>query len=114
MRRQKASVLDRVRPRVGFVFQQFHLWPHLKVIDNLIDGRRELRRRDLSSERSREVQGSPASWRGDNLFRSTKDGDFATFVSSARADVDDPIAVSNHVHIVFDENNSVARFHQSV
>jgi polar amino acid transport system ATP-binding protein len=38
MRRQKASVLDRVRPRVGFVFQQFHLWPHLKVIDNITLG----------------------------------------------------------------------------
>jgi len=38
MRRQKASALDRVRPSVGFVFQQFHLWPHLKVIDNITRG----------------------------------------------------------------------------
>ena len=44
MRRQKASALDRVRPRVGFVFQQFHLWPHLKVIDNITRGPIKVRR----------------------------------------------------------------------
>lgn len=44
MRRQKASVLDRVRPRVGFVFQQFHLWPHLKVIDNITLGPIKIRK----------------------------------------------------------------------
>lgn len=38
MRRQKASTLNSVRPRVGFVFQQFHLWPHLTVLDNITRG----------------------------------------------------------------------------
>jgi polar amino acid transport system ATP-binding protein len=32
---RKGVKLDRIRQRIGIVFQQFNLFPHLKVIDNL-------------------------------------------------------------------------------
>jgi ABC-type polar amino acid transport system ATPase subunit len=35
--RRDAALLQRVRKRVGFVFQQFHLFPHLTVLDNLVE-----------------------------------------------------------------------------
>jgi polar amino acid transport system ATP-binding protein len=34
-RLQSARQLDRMRPRVGLVFQQFHLWPHLSALENV-------------------------------------------------------------------------------
>lgn len=35
--RRDAQLLERVRRRVGFVFQQFNLFPHLTVLGNLIE-----------------------------------------------------------------------------
>ena len=35
--RRHAALLRRVRCKVGFVFQQFHLFPHLTVLENLIE-----------------------------------------------------------------------------
>ncbi len=37
-RMQPRSRIDRLRPRMGFVFQQFNLWPHLTVLDNITRG----------------------------------------------------------------------------
>ncbi len=36
--------LTRLRARVGMVFQQFNLWPHMTVLDNLIEAPRRVRR----------------------------------------------------------------------
>ncbi|HEX4999815.1 MAG TPA: amino acid ABC transporter ATP-binding protein [Terriglobia bacterium] len=35
--RRDAELLERVRRRVGFVFQQFNLFPHLTVLGNLVE-----------------------------------------------------------------------------
>ena len=34
-RRQSSRRLNRLRPHVGLVFQQFHLWPHLTALENV-------------------------------------------------------------------------------
>src|ERR1043165_2418260 len=33
-----AGTLRELRRRVGFVFQQFHLFPHMSVLDNVLSG----------------------------------------------------------------------------
>ncbi len=44
--------IDRVRRRIGMVFQQFNLFPHLRVLDNLtIAQRRSLKRNKADAER---------------------------------------------------------------
>ncbi len=35
---KRDSVLPRLRRRVGMVFQQFHLFPHLRMLDNVMSG----------------------------------------------------------------------------
>jgi ABC-type polar amino acid transport system ATPase subunit len=37
-RREMAGTLRELRRRVGFVFQQFHLFPHMTVLDNVLAG----------------------------------------------------------------------------
>lgn len=38
IRRQSAKEIDHRRPKIGFVFQQFNLWPHLTVLQNITKG----------------------------------------------------------------------------
>ncbi len=38
--RQRARVLQQIRRRVGMVFQQFHLFPHRTVLENVTEGPR--------------------------------------------------------------------------
>ncbi|MBO9523170.1 MAG: amino acid ABC transporter ATP-binding protein [Nocardioidaceae bacterium] len=40
--------LDKVRSRIGMVFQQFNLFPHMTVLDNLTVAQRKVRRRSKS------------------------------------------------------------------
>jgi polar amino acid transport system ATP-binding protein len=44
---------DKLRQRIGMVFQQFNLFPHRSVVDNVALGPRKLKR--LSAEESREL-----------------------------------------------------------
>jgi polar amino acid transport system ATP-binding protein len=37
-RMQSQGEIDRMRPKMGFVFQQFNLWPHLTVLENIAKG----------------------------------------------------------------------------
>jgi polar amino acid transport system ATP-binding protein len=49
--------VSRVRQRIGIVFQQFNLFPHLRTIDNLTIAARRVRkmRRDKAERRAREL-----------------------------------------------------------
>lgn len=38
IRHQSSREIDHLRPKVGFVFQQFNLWPHLTVMQNITKG----------------------------------------------------------------------------
>ncbi len=38
IRRQRSREIDRRRPKIGFVFQQFNLWPHMTVMQNITHG----------------------------------------------------------------------------
>ncbi|MBZ7925030.1 amino acid ABC transporter ATP-binding protein [Ensifer adhaerens] len=38
VRIQSQGEIDRMRPKMGFVFQQFNLWPHLTVLENIVKG----------------------------------------------------------------------------
>ena len=54
---QKGVDVSAVRQRIGIVFQQFNLFPHLKVIDNLTLAARRIRRepKARAEERAREL-----------------------------------------------------------
>ena len=38
LRMQSPREIDRMRPKMGFVFQQFNLWPHITVLENIVKG----------------------------------------------------------------------------
>lgn len=44
IRHQRAGDIDRLRPSIGFVFQQLNLWPHLTVLQNIAHGPINVRR----------------------------------------------------------------------
>jgi ABC-type polar amino acid transport system ATPase subunit len=54
---RKGADVSAIRTRIGMVFQQFNLFPHLKVIDNLTLATRRIRRipRAQSEERARDL-----------------------------------------------------------
>lgn len=46
VRMQSHRQIDSSRPRMGFVFQQFNLWPHLSVLENIIKGPVKVQKRN--------------------------------------------------------------------
>ena len=56
---RKGVDVSRVRQRIGIVFQQFNLFPHLRVIDNLTLATRRIRKlpRDKAERRAHELLG---------------------------------------------------------
>jgi ABC-type polar amino acid transport system ATPase subunit len=54
--RRDATLLRQVRARVGMVFQQFHLFPHLTVIANLCEAPVQVRGESRSEAESRAIQ----------------------------------------------------------
>src|SRR6266496_2109406 len=56
---RKGADVSAVRQRIGIVFQQFNLFPHLKVLDNLTLAARRIRKmpRARAQERALELLG---------------------------------------------------------
>lgn len=52
-RRQSARTIDRLRPKVGFVFQSLNLWPHMSARDNVAKGLISVRRLPATEARDR-------------------------------------------------------------
>mgnify|MGYP002027716154 CR=1 FL=1 len=50
------SQINRLRARVGFVFQNFNLWPHMSILDNII----EAPRRVLGQSKAEAVEAAEA------------------------------------------------------
>jgi ABC-type polar amino acid transport system ATPase subunit len=53
---RKGTDVSAVRQRIGMVFQQFNLFPHLKVIDNLTLAARRIRRRPRAEAEARALE----------------------------------------------------------
>ena len=52
----KGADLSRIRQRIGIVFQQFNLFPHLRVMDNLTLAARRIRKMDRDEAERRAVE----------------------------------------------------------
>ncbi|MBA2383669.1 MAG: amino acid ABC transporter ATP-binding protein, partial [Actinobacteria bacterium] len=53
---RRGADVARVRQRIGMVFQQFNLFPHLKVIDNLTLAARRIRKRPRAEAEARALE----------------------------------------------------------
>jgi len=51
--RLPAAAIHRMRARVGMVFQQFNLFPHMNVLANVMEGPRTVKREAAASNRAR-------------------------------------------------------------
>ena len=51
--RYRESELTQVRQRIGMVFQQFNLFPHMTAVGNVMEGLRTVRRQSKSEARAR-------------------------------------------------------------
>ncbi len=54
--RRDSGLLRQIRTRVGMVFQQFHLFPHLTVLENLCEAPVQVRREPRASAECRALQ----------------------------------------------------------
>ena len=87
--------LNKIRSRVGMVFQQFNLFPHMKVLDNIT-----VAQRDESVEKAREMLEQVGMSHKENAFPGSLSGGQKQRVAIARALAMDPAMM------LFDEPTS--------
>ena len=94
--------VDQVRQRIGIVFQQFNLFPHLRVMDNLTLGARRVKKipRREAEERARELLARVGLAEKERSYPHQLSGGQQQRVAIARALVMEP-----HV-MLFDEVTS--------
>jgi polar amino acid transport system ATP-binding protein len=94
--------VDQVRQRIGIVFQQFNLFPHLRVMDNLTLGARRVKKvpRREAEERARDLLARVGLPEKERSYPHELSGGQQQRVAIARALVMDP-----HV-MLFDEVTS--------
>ena len=94
--------LNKIRSRVGMVFQQFNLFPHMKVLDNITVAQRDVlgRSSDESVEKAREMLEQVGMSHKENAFPGSLSGGQKQRVAIARALAMDPAMM------LFDEPTS--------
>jgi ABC-type polar amino acid transport system ATPase subunit len=99
---RKGVKVDRVRQRIGIVFQQFNLFPHLRVIDNLTLAARRVKKmpRREAEARARELLASVGLPEKERQYPHQLSGGQQQRVAIARA-----LVMSPHV-MLFDEVTS--------
>ena len=100
--RYDESHLNKIRSRVGMVFQQFNLFPHMKVLDNITVAQRDVlgRSSDESVEKAREMLEQVGMSHKENAFPGSLSGGQKQRVAIARALAMDPAMM------LFDEPTS--------
>ncbi|WP_297747793.1 amino acid ABC transporter ATP-binding protein [uncultured Tessaracoccus sp.] len=96
------SHLNKIRSRVGMVFQQFNLFPHMKVLDNITVAQRDVLGRSLdeSVEKAREMLEQVGMSHKEDAFPGSLSGGQKQRVAIARALAMDPAMM------LFDEPTS--------
>lgn len=102
MRRQSSRKMDAMRPKVGLVFQQLHLWPHLSALENVVRPQIVVlkRKRKEATERARELFSSLGLSAKGEAFPHALSGGQKQRVAIARALAMDPAL------LMFDEPTS--------
>lgn len=100
--RYDGSHLNKIRSRVGMVFQQFNLFPHMKVLDNITVAQRDVlgRSSDEAVEKAREMLEHVGMSHKENAFPGSLSGGQKQRVAIARALAMDPAMM------LFDEPTS--------
>ena len=99
---RRGADVSAIRQRIGIVFQQFNLFPHLKVIDNLTLAARRIRkmRRGAAEQRARELLASVGLEEKSHQYPHQLSGGQQQRVAIARA-----LMMNPHV-MLFDEVTS--------
>lgn len=94
--------LNKIRSRVGMVFQQFNLFPHMKVLDNITVAQRDVlgRSTDEAVEKARQMLEHVGMSHKENAFPASLSGGQKQRVAIARALAMDPAMM------LFDEPTS--------
>ena len=94
--------LNKIRSRVGMVFQQFNLFPHMKVLDNITVAQRDVlgRSSDESVQKAREMLEQVGMSHKEDAFPGSLSGGQKQRVAIARALAMDPAMM------LFDEPTS--------
>lgn len=100
--RYDESHLNKIRSRVGMVFQQFNLFPHMKVLDNITVAQRDVlgRSPDEAVEKARQMLEHVGMSHKENAFPASLSGGQKQRVAIARALAMDPAMM------LFDEPTS--------
>jgi polar amino acid transport system ATP-binding protein len=102
IRRQSPRRMDRMRPKVGLVFQQLNLWPHLSALENVVRPQVVVlkRAREEATEHARGLLSSLGLLDKSSEFPGTLSGGQRQRVAIARALAMDPAL------LMFDEPTS--------
>ena len=69
---------------------------------------------NLSVEGTCKIQRSSAFTDGQDVPRRSAGHDFPTLISGARSDIDDPVTLADHRHIMLNDNHRIAILNKTV